>query len=488
MIPAETPSSLPLVGRKAEQQELADALRSNRPELIAIYGRRRVGKTYLVRTFFAEQLCFELTGIRDATQVQQLEMFARTMERHVGQRLAAPPDWPSAFQDLTRFLESRFKDGKRNVVFFDELPWLASRRAGFLAALEHFWNSWASRQPHLIVILCGSAASWMIAKVLHQKGGLHNRVTRTLALYPFRLHEAAAFLRQRGIELDRKQILELYMAIGGIPYYLDYVRRGRSAAQNIDALFFSAQAPLRDEFDKLYAALFEHHERHLKIIRALAKKQSGLTRKELTHATRLPTGGSLTTILKELETTGFILQAIPFGKTTRDAAYRLVDEYSLFYLRWLDGRRSASSDADRWLSTRSTPAGFAWSGYAFENICWTHVSCLKQALGIRSVQTEQSVWRHHPVSKDDQGAQIDLLIDRKDGVINLCEIKFRDTEFVIDKKYAGELRIKQDVFRRVTGTRKTLFLTLVTPYGVKANPHSQALVQGEVTGGDLFAG
>jgi len=477
-----------LVGREAEQQELADALRSGRPELIAIYGRRRVGKTYLVRTFYAEHLCFELTGIRDATRAQQLAMFARAMEPHVGQRIATPPDWPAAFQALSRLLESRERDGTRKVIFLDELPWLASRRSGFLPALDHFWNTWASRQQDLIVVLCGSAASWMIAKVLHDKGGLHNRVTRTLALYPLQLHEAEAFLKHRGINLDRQQILELYMALGGIPYYLDYVRRGRSAAQTIDALFFAGQAPLRDEFDKLYAALFEQHERHVKVIRALAKKRSGLTRNELVRATHLPTGGSLTTILAELETTGFILQTVPFAKTRRDSVYRLVDEYSLFYLRWVDGRRSAAGEAGTWLRERLTPAGQAWAGYAFENICLTHVSCLKRALGIAGVQTQHSTWSYRPAATHEQGAQIDLLIDRKDLVINLCEMKFSDAPYEISKKYAGELRTKEEVFRRVTGTRKTVFVTIVAPHGVKPSQQAQALIQGVVTADDLYDG
>jgi hypothetical protein len=354
--------------------------------------------------------------------------------------------------------------------------------------LDHFWNTWASRQQDLIVVLCGSAASWMIAKVLHDKGGLHNRVTRTLALYPFRLHEAEAFLKHRGITLDRQQILELYMALGGIPYYLDYVRRGRSAAQTIDALFFAGQAPLRDEFDKLYAALFEQHERHVKVIRALARKRSGLTRNELVRATHLPTGGSLTTILAELETTGFILQTVPFAKTRRDSVYRLVDEYSLFYLRWVDGRRSAAGEAGTWLRDRLTPAGQAWAGYAFENICVTHVSCLKRALGIAGVQTQHSTWSYRPAATHEQRAQIDLLIDRKDGVINLCEMKFSDAAYEISKTHAGELRTKEEVFRRVTGTRKTVFVTIVSPYGVKANQQAQTLIQGVVTTDDLYDG
>jgi len=445
-----------------------------------------VGKTHLIRTFFAPQLCFEITGVRDASQARQLEVFARVMQGATGYSHRAPEGWSEAFQELTRFLEERLSGGERKVVFFDELPWLASRRSGFLPAFEHFWNSWGSRQNNLIVVICGSAASWMIAKVLHQKGGLHNRVTRSLPLQPFRLHETEAFLRARGIQLDRKQIIELTMAVGGVPYYLDYVRKGRSAGQNIDAIFFAANAPLSDEFDKLFAALFEHYERHLKVIRALARKQAGLTRQELVRATRLPSGGNMTTILMELETSGFICRTVPFGRTMRDAVYRLIDELTLFHLRWIEGKREASNGDGQWMRTRSTPAWHAWSGYAFENLCLRHVLQIKKALGIAGVQTETSSWRHQPRMVEDSGAQIDLLIDRRDGIINLCEMKFCEDEFTIDKKYDRQLRNKRDTFRRVTGTRKTIFLTLVTTHGVRANHLKLDLVQNEVTAEVLF--
>jgi AAA+ ATPase superfamily predicted ATPase len=475
-----------LVGRKAEQEELTHALESGRPELIALYGRRRVGKTYLIRTIFAKQLCFELTGIRDASQAHQLREFARRMEEITKYKHQTPTDWAEAFRELTKYLRKQLRFRIRKVVFFDELPWLASRRSGFLSAFDHFWNSWASQQSSLIVVICGSAASWMISKVLHHKGGLHNRVTRSMALQPFRLHDAEVFLRARGIELDRKQIIETYMAVGGIPYYLDYVRKGRSAGQNIDAMCFAPNAPLRDEFDQLFAALFEHPDRHLQVIHALAKKQSGLTRQEIVRASDLPTGGSMSTILSELEASGFICRTVPFERARRDTLYRLIDEFTLFYLRWLRANRNRTDSEGQWMHTRSTPAWHAWSGYAFENICLRHVPQIKKALGISGLKTEHSSWRHHPDTPAKAGAQIDLVIDRRDGVINLCEMKFSDSEFIIDKKYAGELLNKRDTFRSVTGTRKTLFLTLITAHGVKPGTWKADLVQNELVAGALF--
>lgn len=476
----------PFVGRANEWMELEHARDSGRPELIAVYGRRRVGKTCLVRRFFAAELRFELTGTRKATHKQQLANFAAALSARTGIPYAPPRDWPEAFQTLSRYLEE-FPTNARQVVFFDELPWLASRRSGFLGAFEYFWNTWGTRQSNLIVVICGSAASWMIAKVLRDRGGLHNRVTRRMQLHPFSLYETEQFLSSRGMQLDRRQILELTMAVGGIPYYLDYVRRGRSAAQNIDAMFFAPQAPLHDEFENLYAALFEHHERHLKVIRALARKQSGLTRKEIIHASKMPSGGNISTILDELESSDFICKLQPFGRAKREPLYRLIDEFTLFYLRWVENGREPLHGAGQWMHLHSTPAWQAWSGYAFENLCLRHVPQIKHALSIGGVRAGISAWRHRPAGAGDTGAQIDLLIDRQDGVINVCEMKFSINEFTIDKKYARELREKLATFGRVTGTKKATFLTMVTTQGVKANELSVELVQNSVKAEALFA-
>jgi len=372
------------------------------------------------------------------------------------------------------------------VVFLDELPWIASPRSGFLSALDHFWNSFASRQKNLIVVICGSAASWMILNVLHHKGGLHNRVTRTMPLNPFNLHETESFLQGRGIHLEKDQILELFMAVGGIPYYLDYVRKGRSAAQNIDAMFFLKGAPLKDEFGQLFAALFAHHDKHVDVIRALARRRSGMTRKQLSAKAGVSTGGYLTIVLSELENTGFILRSVPFGKTLRDSVYRLVDAFTLFYLRWVSGEIASTTRDSWWLRQRASPAGFAWSGYAFENVCLTHVAQIKQALGISGISTDQSSWQYQATDHEQGGAQIDLLIDRPDGVVNACEMKYTDSPFVIDKRYADKLRARSDTFRRVTGTRKSVLLTFITKQGVAAGPYTSELVANQVRSEDLF--
>jgi hypothetical protein len=474
-----------LIGRLEEQAVLRKVLRGNEPEFLALYGRRRVGKTFLIREFFREAIRFELTGIHDASRSLQLRNFSDQLARAMGTRLRpeVPADWYAAFGQLTTYLES-LDTARRHVVFFDEIPWLATRRSGFLQALEHFWNSWASRQPHLVVIICGSAAAWMIDKVIHNRGGLYNRVTRRIRLEPFSLAEVRQFLESRNVRLESRQIIELFMVLGGIPHYLKEVEPRCSAAQNIDAICFSPSGLLATEFPHLYAALFEQPARHLEIVRALASHPSGLTRQQLLEKADRSSGGRTTATLDELVESGFVHRIDPWDKARRDALYRLADEFSLFYLKWMESQRRRGEGT--WLKLRGTPAWRVWSGYAFENVCLRHLPRIKHALGIAGVETTHGSWLHRPTTRVDEGAQIDLLIDRRDDVINVCEVKFADDQFVIDKQYARDLQRKLDVFRRATRTHKSLFLTMITTFGVRNNAYAADLVASEITMEDLF--
>lgn len=466
-----------LIGRARERRALETLLVSREAELVALYGRRRVGKTFLVRQVFDKLLRFELTGVHGAPLATQLASFADALGRASGAVLppAPPGDWQQAFASLRSLFERSLKRGTgKQVLFIDEMPWLASRRSGFLAAFEHFWNAWASRQPRLIVVVCGSASAWIVQRLLRSKGGLHNRVTRRLRLEPFTLAETEAFLQARKIDLGRYGVLELYAALGGIPYYLRQIERGESPARALDRLCFATDAPLRDEFGKLYASLFEHPDRHEGVVRALARRRQGMTRSVLLSDAGIPSGGRISTLLDELEESGFVLRVPQLGRQTKDAHYRLVDEYSLFYLAWVERHRGRAENV--WATRRGTPAWRAWSGYAFEAICLQHVSALKRALGIEAVETTETAWSHRAQGKDDQGAQIDLVIDRKDATMNLCEMKLSEAPFTVDKRCAAELRTKRDTFRRVTGTKKALLTTMITTFGIKDNAYSREVV------------
>lgn len=466
-----------LIGRLKEQKTLMEHYCSKSSEFIAIYGRRRVGKTFLVRQVFQDNFAFHLTGMAGVSLARQLGNFHAQISNYSGGMFDQAPaeDWFAAFQQLIKWLESLPANDKK-VVFLDELPWLDTRNSGFLSGLEHFWNSWASARRDILLIVCGSAASWMLNNLIHNKGGLHNRLTDRIKLEPFRLEEAEAFLKYRGIAYDRYQIMQVYMAFGGIPYYLERIKPGYSPAQNINALCFERNAIFRDEYANLYASLFNKPERHIAVIEALATKSKGLKRDELIALTGLPGGGSLTKVLQELEESDFIRRYRAFGKKEKEAIYQLVDLYTLFYLRFIS--KSDPDDENFWINAVESPVYRAWSGYAFEMVCLHHVREIKQALGIAGVQTSIYAWSSNE-------AQIDLIIDRKDQVINLFEIKFSIRSFTIDKKYAAELRNKIGHFRDVTGTNKAIFLSFVSTFGLNANEYV-GLVQNDLKMDVLF--
>ncbi len=453
-----------LIGRRKEIKKLRQYAESRKSEFIAVYGRRRVGKTYLIREVFAGQFTFQMTGLDNVGKSDQLKQFHTAISKHHKINPPAKPakDWFEAFNQLINFLET-VDSPKKKIIFLDELPWLDTPKSKFLTGLEYFWNSWASARRDILLIVCGSAASWMITNLLNNRGGLHNRITGRIKLEPFTLAETEAFLKYKGTAFDRYQIILLYMVLGGIPFYLDHVEAGQSAAQNINALCFEKGAMLRNEYDNLYASLFKKAERHQAVVEALVQKKKGLTRGEITKITKLPNGGRLTAILKELEESTFIRHYQPFGKKQRFTLYQLIDPYSLFYLDFI--RKSAIDDEYFWINANETPRYRAWSGYAFEMVCLHHIPQIKKALGISGVQTSVASWYN-------ETAQIDLLIDRKDQVINLCEMKFSIQPFMITKSYAEKLRHKIGTFQTVAKTNKALFLTMITTHGLAQNQYT----------------
>jgi len=480
-----------ITGRIDETGILAKALYSTNPEFIAVYGRRRVGKTFLIREFFEDEICFELVGVHQASLTEQLKNFAQSLKSAIGMGILpqTPGSWFEAFSFLQQFLESlnqKQKTGKW-VVFFDELPWLNTPKSNFVAALEHFWNSYGSKQSNLILVVCGSAASWMIQKIVNSKGGLHNRLTRQIRLLPFTLPETENFLKSRGVILTRFQIISLYMAMGGVPFYLMQTEPGLSSAQIIDKVCFSRGGLLRNEFDKLFASLFDQSDQHIRIADVLRKNRSGMNRNLILSSAKIPSGGTASQILEELEESGFIASWIPFGKKSNDAIYRITDEFTLFYFDWIKPLGKRDPGEGYWLSMQNDPRRRAWAGYAFEGICMKHVQKIKNALGIGMVETFHGPWYYPaPKGSSGSGAQIDLLIDRKDASINLCEMKFSESEFTIDADYAKKLRQKMDVLKNVTKTKKNIFITMITTFGITNNSHSNDVVSNSLTIDCLF--
>ena len=471
-----------IIGRKNELEILDRVYNSRKSEFLILYGRRRVGKTFLINKKFEEHFTFRMTALANTTLNQQLINFQTTFNAATdsASALGQPPaTWFEAFQSIIKLTTADLRP--RKVIFFDELPWFDVYGSDFLTALEHFWNSWASLRSDVLLIGCGSAASWMINKLIHNHGGLHNRITERIALQPFTLAETEGFLTSKGAVYDRYQLLELYMTMGGIPYYLENVQVNRSVAQNIDHMFFTSGSILNVEYGDIFRSLFTNYEKHIAIVEALAQKSKTLNRIELLKAANLKDGGSTSNVIEELEQSGFIKRYFPFGKVKRDALFRLVDPYCLFYLTFV--KHSKAEGQGAWLVQLNNPKWRTWSGYAFEYICRYHVDAIKKQLGIGSVYAEISTWRSQ---NSENGAQIDLIIDRSDRVINICEIKFSVKAYSITKSYGDNLRNKLSVFRTETGTNKTLFLTMITTFGLKQNAHSQQLVNDSLDMNALF--
>ena len=473
----------PLIGREKEKAILTKALNSKESEMVAVIGRRRVGKTFLIKSVYSDHIAFQMSGIQNASLKRQLENFAYRLSSLSpnDELIPTPPNWFRAFTLLIDHLKAQ-KTREKYVVFFDELPWMATPKSDFIQGLSFFWNSWAVDQ-NIVVVICGSAASWMVQKVVNHTGGLHNRITRRINLKPFTLWETENYLKSRKITLNRHHIVQVYMAMGGIPHYLKEIESGKSAVQNINDSCFSETGLLKDEFSNLYPALFQNSENHVAIIRALATKRQGMTRAEIIDVAKVKNGGTLTNVLNELELSDFITSYRSFEKKKKNKLYRLTDEYSLFYLNFIE--KNIYEGNDTWNHLSQTQVYKIWSGYTFESICIKHISQIKKALSIAGVFSISSSFSKKGTDSE-KGVQIDLILDRKDQVINLFEIKFHQKEFVMTKAYAESLKEKMDIFQSTTKTNKLLFWTFIAPFGMKPNPHSLDLIHNTLTLDDLF--
>lgn len=466
-----------LTGRKPEIEKLKEALQNDKSELITIYGRRRIGKTFLIREFYKKELVLEVTGLFNGTMKDQLENFTKEIsKRNKKNELEVPSNWLGAFTLLENYL-NKLKSTKKKVVFIDEFPWIATAKSNFLMAFENFWNHYCTKRKDLIVVICGSAASYMIQRVINNKGGLHNRITRKIRLLPFNLHETELFLKSRGIMYTRYDVIQTYMAIGGVPHYLEKLQKGFSVAQNIDFLCFEKDGILNDEFNLLYKSLFDDSERHLQIIKKLADCTKGITRQELIRESGIPSGGDFTLKLEELIESGFVSEYSFFQNKKQLTLYRLSDEYSKFYLKFI--QKNTGIGSGTWQRLHKSQSYVSWSGFSFETLCLKHVRQIKKALRIDAIYSTNNSWFNAE-------AQIDLLIDRDDNIMNLCEIKFYNAPFKIDRKYYLNIKNKIDALQRETGTRKNIYVVLLTTYGLTENEYSKELIQNTVEMNSLF--
>ena len=471
------------VARQKEQELLRATLDADSSQFIAIYGRRRVGKTLLVREAFGYSFVFQHAGLAKGDMSEQISAFSDSLKDAGLRGFKEPSSWLEAFSLLKELI--RQSGDARKVVFVDELSWMDTPVSGMLTALEHFWNGWASARRDVVLVVCASATSWMLDNVIHNKGGLYNRLTRQIHLQPFTLGECEQFAEAKGLALSRHQLIEAYMALGGVAYYWDQLEHGLSLPQCVDALFYAKGAPLAREYDYLFASLFRYPEAYVAIVEALARRGRGMTRDEVALAAGLANSGTLTKRLSELESCGFIRRYRSYGKKAKGSLYQLIDNFTLFHHKFL-ANGTGSGDERYWSNLTSTPAKNAWCGIAFERVCLEHVVQIKAALGVAGVQANVCAWS---CKRDEElgihGSRIDLLIDRRDQVINVCEMKYSADDYAPTRADDEAMRHKLSDFRTLAGTRSALHPTLVTPYGLQRNLHAGTF-QAVVTGDDLF--
>ena len=475
-----------IIGRKYEINELERLYGSDRPEFVAVYGRRRVGKTFLIKQVFKDRLTFQHTGISPVDLADeknrmkiQLESFYYSMLNHGLEGFKPPKSWLEAFYQLEQVL-IKLDDGSRQVVFIDELPWMDTPRSGFLSAFENFWNGWCSGRDNIMLVVCGSATSWILNNLSQSKGGLYGRLTCEIKVSPFTLGECEQFFEHEGIKLSRYDILQTYMVFGGIPYYLSYFRKGYSFEKNTDMILFGRKPRLQDEFNRLFRAIFSNAEDCKKIIRFLASRNYGFTREEISTGTDLPLGGGLSNTLATLIESDFIVRYVPYGKCQKEY-YKLIDNFCVFWLKYVETNQK---EANFMNDNITSDVMRSWRGVAFEQVCWQHVAQIKRALGIEGVRSSISSLNQRG---DDEktGAQIDMLIVRDDNIVNLCEMKFSATEYSINKSEEQKLLNRIEALKSMLNQRQTIHLTLVTTYGLAYGKYS-GKVQKVIVADDLF--
>jgi len=467
-----------VIGREKQKRDLKYLIKSPKSELVAVYGRRRIGKTYLIRNVYKDDISLEFYGLHNGDDYDQLNNFKnqiinrnKTLDNNKELK-----NWQEAFSLLEKYING-LKRAKKKIIFIDEFPWFDTPKSKFLMWFENFWNTYCTKRNDIIVVICGSAASYMVKNIIQNKGGLHNRVTHKIRLLPFDLHETSLFLKSKHIRVEPYDILQLYMAIGGVPYYLDKIKRGMSVTQNIDELFFENDAELANEFDEVFSSLFSNSNTHIAIIKALAKVRKGISRSKLLQQCDLKSSGFTSRVITELMESGFVSEYTGFGKKKREALLRLSDEFSTFYLKFIDGNKNQGSGTWKQLSTKQSYR--SWSGFAFESICLKHTQQIKSALGVAKVFSTNSSWHN----KD---AQIDLIINRDDNTINLCEMKFHGGPFSIDKKYYENLRNKETAFKDKTKTRKNTNTIMISTFGIIDNSYSLSIIENSITMDALF--
>lgn len=470
-----TPSTV--IGREEELDTISRLYASERSEFLAIYGQRRVGKSFLIEEALGNKITFSAVGLYqkiDKDSPEKVESYRQKQLAHFYNSLReyglpkegnlAPTSWMEALELLKKLLKS--KRAKRKVVFIDELPWLAGpQSAELLEELGHFWNSWAGMRKDIFLIVCGSATSWMVDNVLRDYGGLYGRITERIFLKPFTLAECERYWNKRGFHLSRFEIALTYMVIGGVPFYMDSIRPDRTMADNINAIYFDKDKA-RQEFKDVYTSLYSSSETYIEVVRQLGKRFYGMTRDELLKAVEKKGGGTFTDILDNLIDSGIIRSYTLYGGPRKQTVYQLVDFFTLFYLRFVE-----NTDFTSWRSVQRSKPFYTWAGNTFELLVLEHMPKLADALRIKEYATPFS-WRGK--TPDGEGVQVNLIIpattERADYI---CEMKFSEGKYTLSNDDAEEFarQIAALSISKIHKPTHSIYVALVTSLGVTDSKH-----------------
>lgn len=478
-----------IIGREREIKILNNIYKSNNAEFVALYGRRRIGKTFLIHNMFkAKESFFEISGIKDGDLDDQLQNFTKAFSDkfYPGLKVQRPQNWREAFELLTNEIH-KIPKSKKFVFFIDELPWLATKKSSLLQNIDYFWNQIWSKLPNFKLIVCGSAASWILNNLVNAKGGLYNRITKSIKLGAFSLKETKEFLDMKKLKLNHDDIVEIYMIMGGVPFYLNQLTKSASITNQINELCFRGDGLLHTEFPRLFKSLFDESTLNLQIVREIASKRYGVSFKDLLESTGKKSGGRFKLRLEELEASGFIQSFLPIGRKKRGHYYKVVDPYTFFYLKWIENYNTSNvRSANHWLNNKKTPSYYSWAGLSFELICYLHIDKILSELKLDKMQCRIGDWKYQASKSSENGAQIDLVIDREDKAITLCEIKYTGSDFSIDKAYAKQLINKAEKFEEEFGAEKQIFWAIITNQKFKRNIWSEDLISSAVGIKTLF--
>lgn len=476
-----------IIGREKEKKELEKLYNSRYPEFVAVYGRRRVGKTFLISEYFNNSFSFSHSGLSpiemndtpNSKLQMQLNSFYNSLVKYGLKKTKTPQNWLDAFLLLEELLESKKED--RLLVFLGEIQWFDTPKSYFTTALESFWNGWASKK-NIMLIVCGSSTSWIMNKLINNHGGLYDRITYQIELSPFTLKECKDYLNSMNIRMSNYDIVQSYMAVGGIPYYLHYFDEELSFPKNIDNLFFDKKAKLKDEYDRMFSSVFSNPEQMKRLVKCLFTKKVGLTRKELLDKLNIQSSGQITEQLEALISSDIIIKYYSFGESKREQLYKIVDPFCLFYLNFVDNNKNNS--VSYFESIYNSSKANSWKGVAFENVCFNHIDQIKDALKISGVSSYETLWAKKG-NEEEIGTQIDLILDRADNVIDLCEVKFYNDLYSLNKDDYLKIERRKNIISSMVPKRKIIHSILITSYGLKKNEYSNAFVK-TITIDDLF--